>query len=54
MWFRKQQYLLGFNNNEYLISVGLGWLFAELLLQHPNQNQQATSGVGHVISPLVK
>ena len=28
---------------------GLGWLFAELLLQHPNQSEQAASGVWRMI-----
>ena len=29
---------------------GLGWLFAELLLQHPSRSQQATSGAWRVMS----
>jgi len=29
---------------------GLGWLFAELLLQHPNRSQQAASGARRVMS----
>jgi len=33
-----------------LDAPGLGWLFAELLLQHPNRSQQAASGARRVMS----
>jgi len=32
-----------------LNAPGLGWLFATLLLQHPNQSQKAASGVRRVM-----
>ena len=31
-------------------ALGLGWLFAELLLQHPNRSQEAASGVRRMMS----
>jgi len=33
----------------HLNGPGLGWLFATLLLQHPNRSQQAASGVRRVM-----